>query len=50
VFIIYDSITSNINNAGLQLIAIELNKGFFTLPKVYVNYADVFNLNKTAKL
>jgi hypothetical protein len=34
----------------LQLIAIKLDKGFFILPEVYADYADVFNLGKAVKL
>jgi hypothetical protein len=50
VFIVYDSITNNINSAGLQLIAIELNKDSFSLPEAYADYANVFNLSKAVKL
>jgi hypothetical protein len=50
VFVVYGSVTSNINNAGLQLMIIELDKGFSLLPKAYADYSDIFNPNKTAKL
>jgi hypothetical protein len=50
VFIIYDSVASSINNAELQLMAIKLDKGFSILPETYADYADIFNLNKAAKL
>jgi hypothetical protein len=50
VFIVYGSVTSSINSAGLQFITIKLDKGSFTLLKVYADYANMFNLNKAAKL
>jgi hypothetical protein len=50
VFVVYGSITSSISSAGLQFMAIELDKGFFTLPEVYADYANIFNFSKTAKL
>jgi hypothetical protein len=50
VFIVYDSVTSNINSAGLQLMAIELDKDSFILPEAYADYANMFNPNKAAKL
>jgi hypothetical protein len=30
--------------------AIKLNKGFSLLPEAYIDYADMFNLNKAIKL
>jgi hypothetical protein len=50
VFIIYGSIASNINNAGLQLIAIKLDKDSSTLPEAYADYTDIFNFDKATKL
>jgi hypothetical protein len=50
VFIVYDSVTNSINNARLQFMTIKLDKNSFTLPEAYADYADMFNLNKTAKL
>jgi hypothetical protein len=50
VFIIYGSVTSNMSSARLQLMTIKLDKDFFTLPEAYADYANVFNLNKAAKL
>jgi hypothetical protein len=50
VFIIYNSVASNISSARLRLMAIELDKGFSTLFEAYADYADMFNLNKAAKL
>jgi hypothetical protein len=50
VFIVYGSVASSISNVGLQLIAIKLDKGSFSLPEAYADYADIFNLNKTTKL
>jgi hypothetical protein len=50
VFIVYGSVTNNMSNVRLQFMIIELNKGFFTLPEAYADYADVFNFNKIAKL
>jgi hypothetical protein len=38
------------NSAGLQLMAIELDKGFFSLPEAYADYSDIFNPGKTVKL
>jgi hypothetical protein len=46
----YGSVANNISSAGLQLMAIKLNKGSFTLPEIYTDYTDVFNPGKTAKL
>jgi hypothetical protein len=46
----YGSIANSINSAGLQLMAIKLNKGFSTLPEAYADYANIFNLSKAAKL
>jgi hypothetical protein len=50
VFIVYGSVANNINSAGLQFMAIKLDKGSFSLPKAYANYVNVFNLSKAAKL
>jgi hypothetical protein len=50
VFIIYDSVASNMSSVKLQFMIIELNKGFFTLPEAYTDYADIFNPDKAAKL
>jgi hypothetical protein len=50
VFIIYDSIASNINSVRLQFIAIKLDKGFSILPEIYTDYANMFNPGKAAKL
>jgi hypothetical protein len=50
VFIVYDSVASNINSARLQFMAIELDKGFSSLPEAYTDYTDIFNLNKAVKL
>jgi hypothetical protein len=50
VFIVYDSVASNMNSAGLQLMAIKLDKDSFTLPETYADYANIFNFNKAAKL
>jgi hypothetical protein len=50
VFIMYNSVASNMSNAELQFITIKLNKDFFTLPEAYADYANIFNFNKTAKL
>jgi hypothetical protein len=47
---VYDSIASNINNVGLQLIIIKLDKDSSTLPKIYTDYTNIFNPNKAAKL
>jgi hypothetical protein len=38
------------SSAGLQLIIIELDKGFSLLPEAYADYANVFNLGKAVKL
>jgi hypothetical protein len=46
----YGSVASNINSAELQLMIIELDKGSFTLPEAYADYANVFNPSKAVKL
>jgi hypothetical protein len=38
------------NNAELQFITIELDKGSSTLPEAYTDYTNMFNPNKAAKL
>jgi hypothetical protein len=50
VFIVYGSIASNMNNAELQFIIIELNKDSSILLEIYADYINVFNFSKTAKL
>jgi hypothetical protein len=50
VFIIYGSITNNMNSAGLQFMVIKLDKDSFTLPEAYADYANIFNFNKAVKL
>ena len=50
MFIVYDSVANNINNVGLQLIVIELDKGSSSLSKAYEDYADMFNPDKAVKL
>jgi hypothetical protein len=50
VFIVYNSIANNINSAGLQLMAIKLNKDSSSLPEAYADYINIFNLNKVIKL
>jgi hypothetical protein len=50
VFVVYNSVTSNISSVKLQFMAIELDKGFSILSKAYADYADMFNPNETAKL
>jgi flagellar hook protein FlgE len=47
---VYGSVANNINNAGLQLMAIKLDKDSFSLPETYADYNNIFNPNKTAKL
>jgi hypothetical protein len=47
---VYGSIANNINSAGLQFMAIKLNKGSSSLPEAYADYSDIFNFDKAAKL
>jgi hypothetical protein len=50
VFIVYDSIANNINNAKLQFITIKLDKDSSLLPEAYADYNNVFDFNKAVKL
>jgi hypothetical protein len=47
---VYGSVANNMSNAGLQFIAIKLDKDSFSLPEAYVDYINVFDFGKTAKL
>jgi hypothetical protein len=50
VFIVYSSVASSMSSVRLQLMAIKLDKGSFTLPEAYADYANMFNSDKAAKL